>query len=190
MPATAVCPTCQVRFEVADESTEASLTCPGCGSRVARPLVEVAPVEVLPLTPRFRVVPIGEERDIVIPQRQPLAVEPLPEHELLRRDPLGLAGCLVRLAALGAVCVATAAGTLLWEESSLVMIALYAMGLLVVVSVANLLMRRSRQSAGRTIGSVILIGFAIAGVAVLATAAFLFLVSCLLNLGSGPRYPY
>jgi hypothetical protein len=95
----------------------------------------------------------------------------------------------VRLAALGAVCVATAAGLLLWEESSLVMISLYAIGLLVVVSVGNLLMRHSRQPAGRTVGGVILIVFALAGVAVLAAAAFLFLVSCLVSLGPGSRYP-
>lgn len=190
MPATAVCPTCQVRFEVADEAAETSLTCPGCGSAVPSAIAVAAPVEVLPLTPRFRVVAIGEERDIVLPPRPAAAPEPPPEYELRQRDPLGLTGCLVRLAALGAVCVATAAGLLLWEESSLVMISLYAIGLLVVVSVGNLLMRHSRQPAGRTVGAVILIVFALAGIAVLMAAAFLFLVSCLVSLGPGSRYPY
>lgn len=188
MSATAVCPICRVHFEIADEAFETPLTCPGCGSSVSRAALAVVPAEVLPAAPRFRVVAIGEERDIALPPRPARLIEPLTDDEPRSWDTLGVRSFLVRLAALGAVSVATAAGFLLWGDSSLVMIALYAIGLLVVVSVANLLMRHSKQPTGRVVGAVILIGFAVAGVVVLVAVAFLFLVSCLVNIGAGPQY--
>ncbi|MBL8796599.1 MAG: hypothetical protein JNM56_22045 [Planctomycetia bacterium] len=176
MSATALCPTCRTPIEIADEAPGAPLTCPGCGTLAT-------PAESVPTAPSFRVVAVSEERDIPLPPcpSRPVAA-PSPDDTRQLADPWGLTGFVTRLAALGAVCLAALAGMLLWKGSSLVMIALYAVGLLVVVSVANLLLRRSQEPTLRVVGAIILVGFAAIGLLSLLTAAFLFLVSCLVNL--------